>query len=251
MQHLTASQLKHLRSLLEEQKQTLEHTDQENDSHGLDESMRDGIGELSLIDNHPADVATELYYREMDLMLQNHDDRQLASINDAIERIDKGTYGICPICDKPISYARLEAVPTTEFCAQDTPIHHVSNYRPVEETFLMPPFGRTSLDEREDQNGFDGEDAWQAVENYGSSNTPAMAEGNEIHSYEEMEIEASEELEGCVEPYEAFVATDIYGNLIDIVRNQEYRKYMDAGEGVDMYRLAEEDEEDEDEEEFL
>lgn len=248
MQHLTASQLKHLRFQLEEQKRSLEQKDEQNDSYGLDESMRDEIGELSLIDNHPGDVATELYNREVDLMLQNHDDRQLASIRDALERIDQGTYGICPICGKPIPYARLEAVPTTEYCVEDNPRHHVSNYRPVEENFLMPPFGRTSLDERDDQNGFDGEDTWQAVENFGSSNTPAMAEGNEIHSYEEMEIEASEELEGCVEPYEAFVATDIYGNLIDIVRNQQYRKYMDMGEGVDMYRLAEEDE---DEEDFL
>lgn len=74
------------------------------------------------------------------------------------------------------------------------------------------------------------------------------AEDNEVHSYNDMEIEASEELEGCVEPMEAFVATDIYGNLIDIVRNHQYRKYMDLGEGIDMYQLAEEEE---DEEDFL
>ncbi len=47
---------------------------------------------------------------------------------------------------------------------------------------------------------------------------------------------------------EAFVATDMYGNLIDIVRNHQYRKYMDLGEGIDMYQLAEEEE---DEEDFL
>lgn len=40
MQHLTASQLKHLRSKLEEQLQSLQQKDQENDSYGVDESMR-------------------------------------------------------------------------------------------------------------------------------------------------------------------------------------------------------------------
>lgn len=248
MQHLTASQLKHLRSKLEEQLQSLQQKDQENDSYGVDESMRDQTGELSLIDNHPGDVATDLYNREVDLLLQNHDDHLMELIRDALERMDQGTYGICPICNRPIPYKRLEAVPMTEYCVEDNPKHHVSDYRPVEEYFLMPPFGRTSLDERDDQNGFDGEDAWQAVENFGTSNTPAYAEDNDVHSYNDMEIEASEELEGCVEPMEAFVATDMYGNLIDIVRNHQYRKYMDLGEGIDMYQLAEEEE---DEEDFL
>lgn len=248
MQHLTDSQLKHLRSLLEERQQSIQQKDQDNDHYGLDESMRDQTGELSHFDNHPADVATELYDREVDLSLQDHDDHQLDSIRDALARMDQGTYGVCPVCGKPIPYERLEAVPTTAYCVDDTPKQHVSNYRPIEEEFLLPPFGRTSLDERDDQNGFDGEDAWQVLENFGTSNSPAMAEGNEIHSYNEMEIEASEELEGCVEPLEAFVATDIYGNLIDIVRNQEYRRYMDKGEGIDMAQLAEEEE---DEEEFF
>ncbi|MCJ8011346.1 TraR/DksA C4-type zinc finger protein [Paenibacillus sp. KQZ6P-2] len=245
MQQLTATQLKHLRSLLEEQQQSLQQKDVNNDSYGLDESMRDGIGELSLIDNHPADVATELYYREMDLMLQDHDDHRLTHISEALERMDQGTYGVCRECGKPISYARLEAVPTTAYCIEHSPKQNVSNYPPVEEEFLMPPFGRTSLDEREDQNGFDGEDTWQVLENFGSSNTPAMADSNEIHSYDDMEIEASDELEGFVEPLEAFVATDIYGNLIDIVRSQEYRRYMDKGEFIDMQQLAEEDDDDE------
>lgn len=242
MQHLTQSQLKHLHSLLEEEQQEIEHRDAQNDHYGLDESMRDETGELSHVDNHPADLATEIYDREIDLSLQDHDLHHLDRISAALASFEQGTYGICLVCSHPIPYERLEAVPSTEYCKEHSPKQHVSDYRPVEEEFLMPPFGRTSLDERQDQNGFDGEDAWQIVENFGTSNTPAMAEGTDIHSYNEMEIEASEELEGCVEPLEAFVATDIYGNHIEVVHNQEYRRYMEKGEGVDMDQLAEEEE---------
>lgn len=101
----------------------------------------------------------------------------------------------------------------------------------MEEQFLAPAFGRTSLDEREDQNGFDGEDAWQIVESWGTSNTPAMAESGDIDSYDVMAIEAAEELDGFVEAYESFVATDIYGHDVSIVRNRQYRKYLENGEG--------------------
>ncbi len=50
-----------------------------------------------------------------------------------------------------------------------------------------------------------------------------MAEGRDIDSYDVMAIEATDEVEGCVEAYESFVATDIYGHDVSIVRNRQYR----------------------------
>ena len=41
-------------------------------------------------------------------------DRQ--QVNDALERIEKGTYGLCLECGKPIPQARLEAIPEAELC---------------------------------------------------------------------------------------------------------------------------------------
>lgn len=232
MTQLSPSQIQGLRQQLEHERNDIANRTEENDHHGLEDSMRDSTGELSNIDNHPADVATELYYREMDISLLEHDDLQLERIDTALARIDNGTYGRCSICDQEISYDRLEAVPATIFCKEHSPRQHVSDNRPVEEEFLTPPFGRTSLDERDDQNGFDGEDTWQIVERWGTSNSPAMAEGNNIENYDEMAIEADDEIEGCVEPYESFLAADIEGNPIGIVRNRHYRDYLDAGEGV-------------------
>ena len=44
--------------------------------------------------------------------------RELEAIADALEKIEKGTYGICESCGKEISYERLEAVPTARLCVE-------------------------------------------------------------------------------------------------------------------------------------
>ncbi|WP_426572900.1 TraR/DksA family transcriptional regulator [Aquihabitans sp. McL0605] len=41
---------------------------------------------------------------------------QLSDVESAIDRIDAGAYGRCEVCQKPVSAARLEAMPSTRFC---------------------------------------------------------------------------------------------------------------------------------------
>ncbi len=41
---------------------------------------------------------------------------QLDDVEAALVRIDGGTYGICEVCEKPVTAARLEAMPSTRFC---------------------------------------------------------------------------------------------------------------------------------------
>jgi DnaK suppressor protein len=43
---------------------------------------------------------------------------QLKQINEALQRINDGTYGICGECEKPISPKRLQAVPWAKYCVQ-------------------------------------------------------------------------------------------------------------------------------------
>jgi hypothetical protein len=169
----------------------------------------------------------------MDISLLERDEHELDDIEAALTAMDDGTYGICKASGQPIPFERLSAIPSTLYCKEHAPRQNAPFTRPIEEEFLSPPFGRTSLDEREDQNGFDGEDAWQIVESYGSSNSPAMAEGNNIDSYNDMEIEA-DELEGCVEPWENFIATDITGNHLMVVPGRSYERYKDSDEGSFM-----------------
>lgn len=230
---LTSTELNHLRQMLELEQDDIARRTKENEHYGLEDSLRYQTGELSTIDNHPADIATELYYRSMDISLLEHDDLQLERVEAALAQMNEGTYGVCNICHQAIPYDRLLAVPATQYCKEHSPRQHVSDDRPIEEQLLMPPFGRTSLDERDDQNGVDGEDTWQIVERWGTSNSPAMAEDNQIESYDEMSIEADDEIEGCVEPFESFTAADIAGNPIGIVRNRHYYNYVESGEGID------------------
>ena len=41
---------------------------------------------------------------------------QLAAVQEALDRIDGGTYGLCESCGEPIGDARLEAMPETRWC---------------------------------------------------------------------------------------------------------------------------------------
>lgn len=229
MTHLTAQQLSQLRARLEQDRDEIQHRLQNNEHYGLQESMRDGTGELSENDNHPGDAATDLYNRSMDISLLERDEHELDDIEAALSAMDEGTYGICKASGEPIPFERLSAIPSTLYCKEHNPRQNAPFTRPVEEEVLSPPFGRTSLDEYEEWNGFDGEDAWQIVESWGTSNSPAMAEANNIDSYNDMEIEADESA-GGVEPWENFIATDIEGKEITILRGHSYQQFMDSEE---------------------
>ena len=50
------------------------------------------------------------------LALKQTDSKLLRAIEEAIHRIDQGTYGICMECENKIAQARLEAVPWTRVC---------------------------------------------------------------------------------------------------------------------------------------
>jgi len=64
-----------------------------------------------LIDQANADAEAELQIR-----LHQTDGRLLRAVEEALGRIRQGTYGICGVCNQPISRARLEAVPWTYHC---------------------------------------------------------------------------------------------------------------------------------------
>ncbi len=74
-------------------------------------SLEDETGELVSADNHPGDVATATFDREMDYTLEDNSEHVLAAIDAALARIDAGTYGICERCGRPIPTERLEARP--------------------------------------------------------------------------------------------------------------------------------------------
>jgi DnaK suppressor protein len=84
----------------------------------LDSSIdqKDELGEPSGYDQHPADVATNTFERERDQAIEESMRDELKQIDEALEKIEAGTYGICERCHKPIAPARLEALPYATLC---------------------------------------------------------------------------------------------------------------------------------------
>ncbi len=104
-------------ALLEERKRlvdAIEYLHSENPG-----TMEEESGEEAGVDNHPGDLATITLDREIDYTLEEADERVLKSIDAALARIEDGTYGICPVCGRPISEERLEARPWAELCIDD------------------------------------------------------------------------------------------------------------------------------------
>lgn len=226
---LSNSQYDLLRARLQDEFTSITSRLEQNENMGRSESMRDETGELSMIDNHPGDAATELYEREKDLALLEQEELHLRRVEAALAAMDKGSYGVCAACGIAIPFERLDAAPDSLYCVDHSPRQQVAGDRPVEEQFLAPPFGRSSLDEHE-YNGFDGEDAWQIVESWGNADSPAMSENRDVADYGHAGIEADEN-DGFVESIESFLATDITGRHVSVVRNREYDRYMHGAEG--------------------
>jgi len=61
------------------------------------------------------EVADKLEEYESNNSILNQLDNQLNEVNAALDRIEKGTYGICEKCGKPIEKDRLEANPSARF----------------------------------------------------------------------------------------------------------------------------------------
>jgi RNA polymerase-binding transcription factor DksA len=79
----------------------------------------DAAGELSSVDQHPGDLGSETFEQEKNVSLLEQVDSELLEIEAAFERVDRGTYGNCQACGRPIAAERLEALPATRFCVDD------------------------------------------------------------------------------------------------------------------------------------
>jgi RNA polymerase-binding protein DksA len=79
-------------------------------------SLEDETEEPVGVDNHLADTATATLDREIDFTLGENSEQVLAEIDDALRRIENGTFGTCRTCGQPIAPERLEAMPWATQC---------------------------------------------------------------------------------------------------------------------------------------
>jgi DnaK suppressor protein len=73
-------------------------------------------GEDTTASQHPADVASDLYAREIALLTDLTLREQIAEIDAALARMDNDTYGICVDCGDRVPEARLEVHPQAARC---------------------------------------------------------------------------------------------------------------------------------------
>ncbi len=85
-----------------------------------DEALRrdngGGTGNLSNVPLHMADLGTDNYDQEFTLGLIENEQGTLELVNEALARVENGTYGLCAECAEPISRPRLQAIPYARHC---------------------------------------------------------------------------------------------------------------------------------------
>ena len=84
----------------------------------LKKTQKDASGDISGYTYHMADVATDSYDREFSLGLASNERKLLYELEDAVKKIEDGTFGICEECKTLITRTRLKAVPYARLCVK-------------------------------------------------------------------------------------------------------------------------------------
>ncbi len=116
--HLTASEIESFRKmLLEKRKEILGNVNTMGDE-ALKKSRQESSGDLSSMPIHMADIGSDNFEQEFALGLMDSERKVIHEIDDALQRIEDGSYGICENTDQPIPKARLKAQPWAKYCVE-------------------------------------------------------------------------------------------------------------------------------------
>jgi DnaK suppressor protein len=100
--------LKNARERLTEMKKQILREISEDLRHGREGAKDDGMDTY--------DLASEERDREINFILSDREREKLQSVEEALERIEEGSYGMCDNCESEIAVGRLEAMPFTRLC---------------------------------------------------------------------------------------------------------------------------------------
>ena len=109
---MEAERLDHYRQILLEQLRQHSELARGNQSDALEIAANDD-GVKDVADQSVKDVSQEIEYR-----LSERESQLVADIDQALLRIDEGSYGVCARCGKDIPERRLDAVPTARYDAE-------------------------------------------------------------------------------------------------------------------------------------
>jgi DnaK suppressor protein len=110
-------------------------------------NRQEGSGDLSNMPTHPADIGSDNFEHEFTLGLLESERALLAEIDEALERIDQGTFGICLGTGKPIGVARLHARPWAKYCIEYARMLEKGLVHPGQKQEPPPKEGAEDLEE--------------------------------------------------------------------------------------------------------
>jgi RNA polymerase-binding protein DksA len=101
---------------LETIQQTLE--EQRQNLAAFFDKKQNSQHEMEISNPDQAERAMKSRDKNRETLLLNHVERQLEDINQALNRMERGTYGICTSCGENIQAARLDIMPSAALCIE-------------------------------------------------------------------------------------------------------------------------------------
>lgn len=115
---MTKKDMIHYRNLLlEKRKELMNHMEIIKEVE-MDTTIKESSGDHSAYSFHMADQGTDTMEREKNFFYAQRDGRLLYHIDQALLRIEDGSFGICDSCHNTIGHERLEVVPHARLCIQ-------------------------------------------------------------------------------------------------------------------------------------
>ncbi|MDH7598109.1 MAG: TraR/DksA C4-type zinc finger protein [Sedimentisphaerales bacterium] len=134
---LTKEELEYFRSLLMQKRQEI----LSNVKAMEEETLKRERTDLSNMPLHMGDIGSDTFELDNALTLVDSERQLLEEIDEALERIEQGTYGICLGSGRPISKKRLQAIPWTKYSIEyATEMERSAPNKSVPRTAPPPPY---------------------------------------------------------------------------------------------------------------
>lgn len=153
---MSKSELDEFRKMLMEKRRALLGDMSGIEAEAFRTNRQDRSGDLSNIPIHPADIGSDNYEQEFTLGLLESERTLLTEINEALERMEDGAFGICLGTGKPIDKARLRARPWAKYC--------IEYARMLEKGLVQPQDGTQDQEEQVEEEDTGSVDEEPVVE---------------------------------------------------------------------------------------
>lgn len=192
--------LDHYRSeLIREKMKTLKTL---NNMDNMEEysNMDNYLNELSNYDNHPGDQGTETFMREQDEGFKNQLKDILGEIEDSLEDIKNGRFGVCKVCDTEIPTGRLEVIPYAKTCSKcmedSNSVSEDKIYESIDDDYI------TKNSNNPEEIGYDREDVLQDILELDIvPGDPSFSTGDYIGVYKDEDEEDINNIENISQEY--------------------------------------------------